>query len=186
MKLRTSVSSKSFQRVSWWGADSNSDLFDSRDQSFSSYARERGHSLTHLGVQEEGLHLLQQLPGPGPLMHLVQAGGGPLQQRLCATPQGGHQHQSQHLPWIETRVTLPPTKLPPSGPSPPPASPPQPAAATCLLRSPTPRVRLEGRAGAWRPKRWIQEPGVWGWGRGQGQVVEVAQEMNSGHGSGSP
>ncbi|EPY87297.1 doublecortin domain-containing protein 2B-like protein [Camelus ferus] len=56
---------------------------------------------THLSIQEEGLHLLQQLPGPGPLMNLLQAGGGPLQQRLCATPQSGHQHQSQHLPWME-------------------------------------------------------------------------------------
>jgi hypothetical protein len=31
-------------------------------------------------------------------MNLLQAGGGPLQQRLRATPQSGHQHQRQHLP----------------------------------------------------------------------------------------
>lgn len=53
---------------------------------------------THLSIQEESLHLPQQLPGPRLLMHLLQAGGGPLQQRLRATPQGGHQHQSKDLP----------------------------------------------------------------------------------------
>uniref|UniRef100_A0A8P0ND02 Eukaryotic translation initiation factor 3 subunit I n=8 Tax=Carnivora TaxID=33554 RepID=A0A8P0ND02_CANLF len=116
-------------------------------QTWISYARERGHSETHLSIQEEGLHLLQQLPGPRPLMDLLQAGGGPLQQRLCATPQGGHQHQSQHLPWREMRVTLIPDKGPPAGPSPSRASFPPSATPTSLPRSPTPRVRLVGRKG---------------------------------------
>ncbi|XP_007468733.1 PREDICTED: eukaryotic translation initiation factor 3 subunit I [Lipotes vexillifer] len=91
----------------WWNADSDPDLFDSRDQILSGYPRERGHSPTNLSIQEEGLRLLQQLPGPGPLMNLLQVRGGPLQQRLCATPQSGHQHQSQHLPWMEMRGRIP-------------------------------------------------------------------------------
>lgn len=140
-KLRPKAEKRLIQELlasKWWRADFDPDLFDSRDQILSCYPLERAHSQTHLGIQEEGFHFLQQLPGPGPLVNLLQAGGGPLQQWLCASPQSGHQHQSQHLPWMERRVTSP--AAPPHGLSPPPASHSHPAARTPLLCSPTPRV----------------------------------------------
>nr|CAI9702828.1 unnamed protein product [Rangifer tarandus platyrhynchus] len=104
MKLRPKADKRLIQELlasKWWRADFDPDLFDSRDQILSCYPLERAHSQTHLGIQEEGFHFLQQLPGPGPLMNLPQAGGGPLQQWLRAAPQSCHQHQSQHLPWME-------------------------------------------------------------------------------------
>lgn len=160
MKLRLKAHKGLIQELlanKWWDADSDPDVSDSREQIFMGYPQERGHSQTHLSIQEEGLHFLQQLLDPGPLMNLLQAGGGPLQQRLCATPQSGHQHQRQHLPWMEMRVTPSPPAGPPHRSNPPSATQPQlpPSNPFFLLEAPG---RLATRTDPGKPGRWIQDP----------------------------